>query len=114
MTRLLNEERKTVAMLTKELATWRAQGLVGDAKENEENDENEGNEETTPPPPYDHIDRSSPTARRVRNNEEIAMLIAANAQLQQGGFTPQNNHSDIVNILFCFLLFLLHFFYFLR
>ena len=83
MTRLLHEERKTVAMLTQELAMWR-QSQDGDEKE----DEDEGHDEAfaLPPPPYDPVDHSSPIARRIRDNEEIATLMAANAQLQQGNW----------------------------
>ena len=94
MTRLLNEERKTVAMLTKELATCRQQGLgtglgtgTGHGQDDGEEKENEGHgghDDAPPPPPYDYKDQSSPIARRIRDSEEIAMLTAANAQLQQG------------------------------
>ena len=92
MTRLLNEERKTAAMLTKELATCRLQGLgrgtgTGHGQDDSEEKGNEGHgghDDASPPPPYDYKDQSSPIARRIRDSEEIAMLTAANAQLQQG------------------------------
>ena len=84
MTRLLSEERKTVAMLTKELDTWR-QGNIDDQHDDQEAGHDD--DEAMSPPPYDHKDHMSPTARRIREKEEMEMLKAVNAQLQQGNET---------------------------